>query len=161
MAKPILDVACGGKMFYFDKNNSLVHFNDLNPRKAELNVGREFVCNPDTHFDFTDLPFENETFYQVIFDPPHIKIIGDNAYRAIQYGRLSDNWEEVIRKGFAECWRVCKTNGTIIFKWSTQDIDVRSILNVIGQDPVFGTRRGKRKSVTTWFFVFFKVKEAQ
>ena len=27
--KPILDVCCGSKMFYFDKDNPLVHFNDI------------------------------------------------------------------------------------------------------------------------------------
>lgn len=37
--KPILDVACGSKMFYFDKNDPRVHFNDIRTEEKELLVG--------------------------------------------------------------------------------------------------------------------------
>lgn len=35
--KPILDACCGGKMFYFDKNDPRVLFQDI--RKEETPIG--------------------------------------------------------------------------------------------------------------------------
>jgi len=34
--KPIIDVCCGGKMFYFDKQDDRVHFNDIRRVKTTL-----------------------------------------------------------------------------------------------------------------------------
>ena len=45
--KSILDVACGGKMFYFDKQDSRVLFCDKRKIKTELCDGREYEVNPD------------------------------------------------------------------------------------------------------------------
>ena len=40
--KPILDVACGGKMFYFDKKDARVLFCDKRKIKTRLCDGREY-----------------------------------------------------------------------------------------------------------------------
>ena len=66
--KPILDVCCGGKMFYFDKTNENVLFCDKREIKTNLCDGRKFEVTPDIVCDFTDLPFKNETFYHIVFD---------------------------------------------------------------------------------------------
>jgi hypothetical protein len=58
--KPILDVACGGKMFYFDKNDPRVLFCDNRRIKTTLCDGREFEVDPDIQADFTNLPFKDE-----------------------------------------------------------------------------------------------------
>ena len=55
--KKILDVACGGKMFYFDKNDSRVLFCDIRSLTTTLCDGRKFEINPDIVADFTKLPF--------------------------------------------------------------------------------------------------------
>ncbi len=68
--QPILDVACGGKMFYFDKHDPRVLFCDIRRIKTTLCDGREFEVNPDIQADFTDLPFEDDSFQVVVFDPP-------------------------------------------------------------------------------------------
>lgn len=68
---------------------------------------------PDTVADFTDLPFEDETFYLVVFDPPHLVHVGKNSWLAKKYGRLTGDWREMLRKGFSECLRVLKSNGNI------------------------------------------------
>ncbi len=70
--KQILDVACGGKMFYFDKQDDRVLFCDKRRIKTTLCDGREYEVNPDIVADFTELPFESETFSLVVFDPPHL-----------------------------------------------------------------------------------------
>ena len=43
--KPILDVACGGRMFYFDKQDTRVHFNDIRRVNTTLCDGRAFEVN--------------------------------------------------------------------------------------------------------------------
>lgn len=149
--KPVLDVCCGGKMFYFDKTNENVLFCDKRKIKTHLCDNRKFEVNPDIVCDFTDLPFKNETFYHVVFDPPHLKNIGENSYMAIKYGRLNEDWETVIKQGFNECMRVLKIYGTLIFKWNEEQIKLKEILNVIDYQPLYGNRRAK-----THWLVFIK-----
>ena len=104
---------------------------------------------PDTVADFTDLPFEDETFYLVVFDPPHLVHVGKNSWLAKKYGRLTGDWREMLRKGFSECLRVLKSNGTLVFKWSETEISVKEILNIIGHTPLFGHKSGKQAK-THW-----------
>ena len=43
--KPILDACCGGKMFYFDKSDKRVLFQDIRKIKTTLCDGRIFEFN--------------------------------------------------------------------------------------------------------------------
>ena len=70
--KPILDACCGGKMFYFDKSDGRVLFQDIRKIKTTLCDGRTFEVNPDVQCDFTNMPYEDENFSMVVFDPPHL-----------------------------------------------------------------------------------------
>ena len=66
------------------------------------------------------------------------------------YGSLDrDTWREDTAKGFAECFRVLKTNGTLIFKWNEVDIPLKEILTLTNEKPLYGHRSGK-KSNTHW-----------
>ena len=150
-SKPILDVCCGGKMFYFDKTNENVLFCDKRQIKTNLCDGRKFQVSPDLICDFTNLPFKNETFYHVVFDPPHLKNIGENSYMAIKYGKLNNEWPTILKQGFDECMRVLKQYGTLVFKWNEEQINLKEILNVIDYQPLYGNRRAK-----THWLVFVK-----
>jgi ubiquinone/menaquinone biosynthesis C-methylase UbiE len=148
--KKILDVCCGGKMFYFDKNDSRVLFCDKRTlQKIKLCDGREFEVVPDVICDFTELPFQDNTYSIVVFDPPHMKEISETAYMCIKYGRLSGDWKEMLRRGFSECFRVLKPNGTLIFKWNEVQIPTSTVLALTDKKPVFGHISGK-KSQTHW-----------
>lgn len=136
-------------MFYFDKENPDVEFCDNRELHTTLCDGRHLDIKPDTFADFTDLPYEDETFYHVIFDPPHMQTLGDNSWMALKYGKLPDNWEKLIHDGFNECMRVLKTNGTLIFKWNEQEIPVSKIIDTIGYEPVYGHKSGKLQK-THW-----------
>ncbi len=46
MQKPILDVCCGSRMFYFDKNNPNVCFMDSREVKDTLCDGRKLEIKP-------------------------------------------------------------------------------------------------------------------
>ncbi len=149
--KPILDVCCGSKMFYFDKNNSNVCFMDKRELTDTLCDGRVLEIKPDIVADFKNIPFEDNSFYMVVFDPPHLKCVGKNSWLGKKYGRLPENWQEELKQGFAECMRVLKPNGTLIFKWNEEQIKLAEVLKCFSISPIFGNKRAK-----THFLVFMK-----
>ena len=155
--KPILDPCCGGKMFWFDKNNPNVMFCDKREEMHTLCDGRVFEVKPDMICDFTDLPFADKQFKLVVFDPPHLLEIGQNSWMAKKYGKLPENWAELIKDGFNECLRVLDEYGVLIFKWSETQIPVSKIINVIGRNPLFGHKSG-RLNKTHWL-CFMKMEE--
>lgn len=155
--KPVLDACCGTRAFWFDKADPRTLFIDKRREKitTDSRAGRrQFEVKPDLLADFTRLPFPNETFYLVIFDPPHLTRNGRNSYMGKKYGTLNGNWREEIRQGFAECFRVLKPFGTLVFKWSELDIDVKEILKLTPTPPLFGNRYGK--SLNSHWIVFIK-----
>lgn len=113
--------------------------------------GRKLIINPDIVADFRDIPFDDNTFYLVVFDPPHLIHAGENSWLAKKYGKLDENWRQDISKGFDECMRVLKPNGTLIFKWCEEQIKLKEILDVIKYQPLFGNKRSK-----THWLVFMK-----
>jgi SAM-dependent methyltransferase len=158
MNKPVLDVCCGSRMFYFNKLDERVLFCDKRKENHILCDGRVLNINPDVQVDFTALPFDDETFYQVCFDPPHLIKVGHNSWLAKKYGQLNKStWQDDLRKGFSECFRVLKTNGTLIFKWNETDIPVKEILALTEYEPLFGHISGKRSN--THWMSFIKRKQ--
>lgn len=147
----ILDVCCGSKMFWFDKEHEDVLYMDNRKEDHILCDGRTLEINPDIVADFRNMPFDDDSFYMVVFDPPHLKQIGESSWMAKKYGKLNENWPKDIKRGFDECMRVLKENGTLIFKWNEEQIKLREILSVIGHKPLFGNRRAK-----THWLVFMK-----
>jgi len=151
--KTILDVACGGKMFYFNKNDPRVLFCDKRMFKKELCDGRTFEVKPDIVCDFTNLPFVSESYSVVVFDPPHLKRNNSDheatGWQHIKYGELNPGWQDMLKKGFKECFRVLKKNGVLIFKWSEIEIPVSEILKLTDMVPVFGHKSGKQ-NLTHW-----------
>ena len=150
--KKILDACCGSKMFWFDKENENTVFMDNRKIDTKLCDGRRLVIKPDLIADFKDMPFDDNTFYLVVFDPPHLKQAGKNSWLAKKYGTLDkQTWPQDIQQGFNECMRVLKPNGTLIFKWNEEQIKLKDILKVIGYKPLFGNKRAK-----THWLVFMK-----
>lgn len=147
--KRILDACCGSRMFWFDKQNPDVEYCDIREFEDTLCDGRKLSVKPDTIADFTQLPFENDTFYHVVFDPPHMTTLGEISWMAKKYGRLTGDWEKMLHNGFNECMRVLKPNGTLVFKWNEQDVPVTKILEIIGYKPLYGHKSGKLQK-THW-----------
>lgn len=164
--KKILDACCGGRMFYFDKQDKRVLFCDNRRIKTTLCDDREFEVNPDVQCDFTNMPFEDNTFKLVVFDPPHLtrntgkgkykefygslsEIATPTGWQQIKYGALYNSWPDMLTKGFKECFRVLEPNGILIFKWNETDIKVSEILKLTNEKPIFGHKSGKRSN-THW-----------
>lgn len=153
--KKILDVTCGSKTIWFNKNHPAVIYCDKRREHFELAFGKNgtsihhIEVNPDVQCNFTDLPFPDNTFSLVVFDPPHLTKAKDTAWLVKKYGKLDDDWPKMLRDGFSECMRVLKPDGVLIFKWSEYDIPAEHVWKAIGQKPLFGHHSGK-KSTTFW-----------
>nr|DAN38300.1 MAG TPA: RRNA methyltransferase AviRa [Caudoviricetes sp.] len=149
----ILDACCGGKMFYFDKNDERVLFQDIRSLETTLCDGRHFEIKPDIQADFTNMPYPDESFSMVVFDPPHLKYTGSSkelkGWQMTKYGHLGCDWKEILSAGFKECFRVLKRDGFLIFKWNETDIKVSEVLNLTPAKPIFGHISGKRAN-THW-----------
>lgn len=154
MEKRILDVCCGGRMFWFDKKNPNVLFLDRRTVKPTM-IGkgkdaRVFSCEPDKVMDFRNLDIKSNSYSLVVFDPPHLTSLGNKSYMAQKYGtRDKKTWREDITKGFAECFRVLKKDGVLIFKWNEHDVPLREVLKLTPNAPLFGHPSGKA-SKTHW-----------
>lgn len=146
--KLILDACCGSRMFWFDKNNPDVVYMDKRNGVFEA-YGKKTEVLPDIQADFKSMPFPCESFYLVVFDPPHSKWLGGNTILGQKYGQLFSDWEIEIKEGFDECMRVLKPNGTLIFKWNDKDIKLSKLLEVIKVQPLFGHTSGKHGK-TIW-----------
>jgi 23S rRNA G2069 N7-methylase RlmK/C1962 C5-methylase RlmI len=144
----ILDPCCGSRMFWYQKNNSNVVFMDNRQLDTTLCDGRKLIISPDIIADFRNIPFEDNTFYLVVFDPPHLIKAGINSWLGLKYGILSDTWQKDIKKGFDECMRVLRPNGVLIFKWNEEQIKLKDILKVIDYQPLFGDKRSKTHWLT-------------
>lgn len=145
---PALDVACGPRSFYLDKEDPRVTFCDLHPRHSVLCDGRTLDVSPDRVADFRDLPFPDASFSLVIFDPPHLD--RGSGWQVEKYGRLDPRtWHDDLARGFAECLRVLKPDGVLVFKWYEYDIALRDVLSCCPVPPILGNRR-PRQSKTHW-----------
>ena len=149
--KKVLDVCCGPKGMWFDKHDPRALFLD---KRMQTYVDtypcgtKTNVIDPDIIGDFTDIKQSDNSFWLVVFDPPHIEQSTESQITK-KYGSLRGDWREEIRKGFSECFRVLKPNGTLIFKWNESEIKSSDVLKLIPYKPLFGHTTG-RQSKTIW-----------
>lgn len=159
-AAHVLDPCCGSRMMWFNRTHPAAIFGDC--RRETLAVtdksrgngsGIRAICiDPDTLLDFRALPYADGSFKLVVFDPPHLLHAGTRSWLAAKYGRLGKDWRDDLRKGFAECFRVLATQGTLIFKWNETQVKVREVLALTPHNPLFGHKTSRH----THWMVFFK-----
>ena len=150
-SKKVLDVCCSVKGMWFNKQDQRALFMD---KRKERHIDtypcgtKTNIIDPDVVGDFTDMPFEDESFYHIVFDPPHI-VSNSESQITKKYGKLEGDWREMLRQGFKECFRILKPNGTLIFKWSEVQFPVKEILELTDYKPLYGHRSGKKMN-THW-----------
>lgn len=149
VTKRVLDPCCGSRMMWFDRSHPEAVFGDRRREEHTLCDGRTLRIEPDMLLDFRALPFEDETFHLVVFDPPHLKHAGPKSWLRAKYGVLGESWRDDLRAGFAECFRVLASDGTLIFKWAEDQVKVRDVLALTPVQPLFGHPTG-RKGLTHW-----------
>ena len=149
-AKNILDPCCGSRMMYFDKQDKRVVFGDIRTleqtfcamgaccalsRTWRLTLG---LCHTRTvHLSW--LPLTRRTFIQQ----------GLKAGLLQSTAKLSENWRDDLRKGFAECFRVLASDGVLVFKWNETQVKIKEVLLLTPHKPLFGHPTG-RKGLTHW-----------
>ena len=101
----ILDPCCGGKMLWFNKNDRRAAFCDRRREKHILCDGRFFEVNPDTVCDFRKLPFPDESFFLICFDPPHLLQAGETSWiktgeaiNLAEAGNLAQEHERLVSR---------------------------------------------------------------
>jgi SAM-dependent methyltransferase len=151
VTKPILDPASSMRSFYFDRQDERVVFGDIREKETHLlSNGQIIDIEPDEVMDFKAIPYPDETFYCVIFDPPHLFDLSEKSWMRKKYGVLyRETWQDEIGQGFAECFRVLKPHGTLIFKWNETSIPIKEVLKLTNEKPVIGHPSGKRMG-THW-----------
>ena len=77
---PILDACCGSRMFWFNRENKDAFYMDKREEQHILCDGRVLKIAPDIVADFTKMPFPDETFWLVVFDPPHMDSLGEQSW---------------------------------------------------------------------------------
>lgn len=113
-------------MFWYRKNNPAALFMDC--REVEKgafanNWNPNWCVKPDVIADFRDMPFPDDTFRLVVYDPPHLTSGSMKSVINKKYGLLNkDTWRQDIADGFNECWRVLAPHGVLIFKWNDANI---------------------------------------
>lgn len=158
---PVLDVCCGSKMFWFDQHDDRAIYVDKRRERHEIDKGtpgtkgrKAIVVDPDVQADFTNLPFPDNTFRLVVFDPPHIQREQAKGILTKKYGHLTGDWRKMIADGFTECFRVLMPDGVLIFKWAESEVPVSEILRLTDEKPLFGHKSGK--AATTHWMTFIK-----
>jgi SAM-dependent methyltransferase len=160
----VLDVCCGSRMFWFDRKDDRAIFIDRRSERHALKDisskggSRELAIIPDCQADFMALPFRDNTFTLVVFDPPHFQRNGSTGWIGLKYGTLKGDWQEVLAGGFSECFRVLRPEGVLILKWCADEISVSRILALApGRRPLFGHKSGRQQK--THWITFMKPKE--
>lgn len=153
---PVLDACCGPRMMWFNPRDSRALYVDRRRETHVIDKGtagtvgrKQCVIDPDILADFTDLPFPDDIFSLVVFDPPHVQRMEARGAVTKKYGVLIPGWEEMLRAGFAECFRVLRSSGVLIFKWCEVQIPLTRVLELTDQKPLFGHRSGA-KAKTHW-----------
>lgn len=69
--KLVLDPASSMRSFYFNKKDERVLFGDIRENETHLLTnGQTIHIEPDEVMDFRAIPYPDETFEMVVFDPP-------------------------------------------------------------------------------------------
>ena len=145
--KRVLDACCGSRMFYFDKSNPEVLFQDNRELKTTLCDGRQLLVKPDVKADFRNMPYKDNAFKVVVFDPPHLIHAGTVSWLAKKYGVLPKEWKPYLKAGFDECMRVLEPNGLLVFKWNENQISFAEVMKVLGRKPLLGDKIGDTRWV--------------
>ena len=148
----ILDACCGSKMFWFDKNEPHTTYMDVRTLDTTLCDGRALKVSPDVIANFKNIPFSDEQFKLVVFDPPHLIQAGEKSWLRLKYGCLDKStWKTDLKSGFDECMRVLDKYGVLVFKWNEEQIKLKDVLQVLNVKPLFGDKRSK-----THWLIFMK-----
>lgn len=148
----ILDMTCAQKQMWFQKEyENAVYIDIRNGTYKYKTVDKpDFQILPDIQCDNKKLPFKDNCFSMVVFDPPHV--IGKS--RGVfyeQYGYLDLwGWQKQLYDAIKEGFRVLKKDGFFVFKWSERNRALQRVLTLFPSTPLFGSKIGTKQTQTFW-----------
>lgn len=107
----IADVTWGKGVFW-----KLINLSRFDFHKSDL------ITCPDTPYDFTNLPYKDEDFDTVVFDPPYAhnpgKMMVDANYKNAETtkGFYHKDIINLYRRGMVEAVRILKSGGLLLVK---------------------------------------------
>lgn len=110
---------------------SLTHFVVF--AKDGATEARDGLCilRPQRIKDFCALPFAWQGQYDiVVFEPPMLSAPGWTP----------GAWQNDLTLALAECFRILRMNGSLIFTWKESDVPLEAILKCTPEKPVIGNR---------------------
>ncbi len=155
----ILDATASNRSIWYQKNNPFTVFLDKR-------CGKEYMVTENSNFDnncvirvFPDvqaiwqhLPFIDNSFDMVVFDPPHLFKDKGTKLSLIskRYGVFyNHSWKQELSEGIIELFRVLKPQGIFMLKWNEAHKPVEGVLKLFPYPPLFGSRTGKKNN-THW-----------
>ena len=159
--KFILDACCGPKYMWFNKNHPNALFMDIR-EETFLNRKETVIISPNYIGDFRDVNFPDKSFKLIVWDPPHLKMKKMTGNFAKTFGNLHpDTWQDDLRNGFNNLWRMLDDFGVLIFKFSDFSFSFKDILKLFPIEPLFGNTASKSKNSVTKWFCFMKIPIAE
>ena len=173
--KFILDACCGPKMMWYNKQHPNCIYQDIRDEdKGFVDNRQNREIKPDIVGDFRNMKhFRDKLFKLIVWDPPHIIQKFSNKCRMINtYGNLEpESWQDDLKRGFKECWRVLDDYGVLIFKWSECDrwgqkkfsAKIREVLEMFPIEPLFAqkVKWTKDNQFATYWATFMKIPEKE
>ena len=123
----------------------------IKPTDECIFIDQRKEVKPNIQARWQHLPFKDESFEMVVFDPPfHVtrwqppdeKARGNDFYGFL----LPDTFHRDFYDAFKEFFRVLKTGGFLILKWNDARYSLNKILSLAPKKPLFGQRSWSNKS---------------
>jgi len=155
----ILDATCGSRMMWFEKDDPETVYLDIRRGRFDTPTAfnKQAIIEPTVQADNRALPFKDDVFDLVLFDPSHH--FGRKARLAlhIAYGFINPySWHWDINLAAKEFFRVLRPGGFLVFKWSSHDIPLKKVLPLIPAKPLFGSKTLVAERQSTHWIIFRK-----
>ena len=114
------------------------------------------IIKPTIQADNRALPFKDEIFEMVLYDPPHMINNIESSELQHTYSVLNPvTWIIDMSSSIKELFRVLKPKGIFIFKWAENSKTIKEALKLFPIDPLFGSNPLNPQH-KTWWILFRK-----
>ena len=162
----ILDATTGFKGIWYQKNHPFVTFIDKRKgwmdgktKNMTFKNRRRWKIDPDLVVSWKDVPFPDNYFDMIIFDPPHLILDRGKSIpqMAKAYGNLySYNWRMELKEGIAKLFQILKPEGIFVLKWCENSVKVQEIIKLCPYPPLFGSNTKSKGRTANYWILFLK-----